>query len=124
MYGTISGVIGCVLWFSGCLKERGEKAGGRGRFYDDGVSYDRDWGYSSAVFPGTFVPWLLDKGLAGPIRSCVHRKANRLADGLANLTFSLPFGFHSFVVAPIEVAVLVHEDVAGPLRPRQTRFVS
>ena len=64
--------MGCVLWFSGCLVERGEKAGGRGRFYDgDGVSYDRDWGYSSDVFPGTLVPWLLDKGLAGLIRSCV-----------------------------------------------------
>ena len=41
----------------------------------------------------------------------VYREANRLADGLANLAFSLPFGFHSFVVAPIEVVVLVHEDV-------------
>ena len=54
----------------------------------------------------------------------VYREANRLADGLANLAFTLPFGFHSFVVAPIEVAVLVHEDVAGPLRPRQTRLVN
>lgn len=54
----------------------------------------------------------------------VYREANRLADGLANLAFSLSFGFHSFVVAPMEVAVLVHEDVAGPLRSRRTRLVN
>ena len=54
----------------------------------------------------------------------MYREANRLADGLANLAFFLPFGFHSFVVAPIKVSVLVHEDVTGPLRPRQTRLVS
>ena len=54
----------------------------------------------------------------------VYREANRLADGLANLAFTLPFGFHSFVVAPIEVAVLVYEDIVGPLRLRQTRLVS
>ena len=49
----------------------------------------------------------------------VYREANRLADGLANLAFSLPFGFHRFDEVPIEVAVLLQEDVVGPFRPRQ-----
>ncbi|KAL0700346.1 hypothetical protein Bca4012_056468 [Brassica carinata] len=53
----------------------------------------------------------------------VYREANRVADGLANLAFSLPFGFHSFDVVPQEVVVLLHEDVVGPPKPRQTRFV-
>lgn len=54
----------------------------------------------------------------------MSRKANRLADDLANLAFSLPFGFTSFDVAPNEVADLLHGDVTGPPWPRQTRFVN
>ena len=49
----------------------------------------------------------------------VYRETNRLADGLANLAFFLPFGFHRFDEVPIEVAVLLQEDVVGPFRPRQ-----
>lgn len=52
----------------------------------------------------------------------VYKEANRLADGLANLAFSLPLGFHSFDVAPMDVVTLLREDVDGPLRPRQTRL--
>ena len=50
----------------------------------------------------------------------VYRKANRLADGLANLAFSFPFGFHRLDNAPIEVADVLQEDVVGPPRPRLT----
>ena len=53
----------------------------------------------------------------------VYREANHLADGLANLAFSLPFGFHRFDIAPLEVVTLLREDVDGPLLPRQIRFV-
>ena len=52
----------------------------------------------------------------------VYREANRLADGLANLAFSLPFGFHRLDETPIEVVVLLQEDVVGPPRPRLTHL--
>ena len=54
----------------------------------------------------------------------VYREANRVADGLTNLALSLPFGFHSFDIAPLEVGSLLQEDVDGSLRPRQTRVVA
>ncbi|KAL0900758.1 hypothetical protein Bca101_084719 [Brassica carinata] len=50
----------------------------------------------------------------------VYGEANRLADGLANLTFSFQFGFHRLDDAPLDVVGLLREDVDGPLRPRQT----
>ena len=50
----------------------------------------------------------------------VYREANCLADGLANLAFSLPFGFHRLDNAPIEVVDVLQEDVVGPPRPRLT----
>ena len=52
----------------------------------------------------------------------MFREANRVADGLANLVFSLPFGFHRLDAAPLDVVILLKEDVDGPLRPRQTRL--
>ena len=52
----------------------------------------------------------------------VYREANRLADGLANLAFSLPFGFHRFDVVPLEFVSLIREDVDGLLQPRQVRL--
>ena len=52
----------------------------------------------------------------------VYREANHLADGLANLVFSLSFGFHKLDAAPSDVVSLLREDVDGPLRPRQTRL--
>lgn len=47
-----------------------------------------------------------------------------MADGLANLALSLPFGFHSFDIAHLEVGSLLQKDVDGSLRPRQTRVVA
>lgn len=49
----------------------------------------------------------------------VYREANRLADGLAALAYSLPFGFHSLVDVPVEVNVLMHEDAVGSCWSRQ-----
>lgn len=65
------------------------------------------------------VLWLLDKGL---VIVHVFREANRVADGLANLAFAFSLGFQSFDVAPLDIAMLLNEDVDGPLRPRQTRM--
>ena len=48
----------------------------------------------------------------------VYREANHLADGLANLAFSLSFGFHKLDAASSDVVSLLREDVDGPLRPR------
>ena len=47
----------------------------------------------------------------------VYRDANRLADGLANLVFSLSFSFHKLDAASSDVVSLLREDVDGPLRP-------
>ena len=52
----------------------------------------------------------------------VYREANRLIDGLANLAFSFPFGFHRLYAAPLDVVSLLQEDIDGPLRQRQTRL--
>ena len=52
----------------------------------------------------------------------VYREANRLADGLATLAFSLPFGFHRFDVVLFEFASLIREDVDGLLQSRQVRL--
>ena len=52
----------------------------------------------------------------------VYRKANRLADGLANLAFSLPFGFHRLDVVPRGFVSLIRENVDGLdglLQPQQ-----
>ena len=53
--------------------------------------------------------------------SHVYREANRLADGLANYAFSLPFGFQFLEVVPPEVDSLLSDDVIGSARPRQVR---
>ena len=47
----------------------------------------------------------------------MFREASRVADGLANLVFSLLFGFHRLDVAPLDVVILLQEDVDGPLKP-------
>ncbi|CAA7018347.1 unnamed protein product [Microthlaspi erraticum] len=51
----------------------------------------------------------------------VYREANRLADGLANYAFSLPFGLHSFDVVPPDLLSVLVEDERGDLFPRQVR---
>lgn len=48
----------------------------------------------------------------------VYKETNRLADGLANLAISLPFGFHRFDSVQIELVSLIRKDVDGSLRPR------
>ena len=51
--------------------------------------------------------------------SHVYREANRLADGLANYAFSLPFGLHYFESAPEHVAPVLLEDCNGMSRTRR-----
>ncbi|CAA7054658.1 unnamed protein product [Microthlaspi erraticum] len=51
----------------------------------------------------------------------VYREANRLADGLANYAFSLPFGFHSFDLVPPSLLDVLCEDECGHLISRQVR---
>ncbi|KAG7599981.1 Reverse transcriptase zinc-binding domain [Arabidopsis suecica] len=54
--------------------------------------------------------------------SHVYREANRLADGLANYTFSLSNGFHFFDAVPNDVDSLFMDDVIGSTRPRRIRL--
>ncbi|CAA7019270.1 unnamed protein product [Microthlaspi erraticum] len=54
--------------------------------------------------------------------SHVYREANRLADELANYTFSLPLGFHSFSCVPESVHPVFVDDLAGVSFPRQVRL--
>ncbi|CAA7024806.1 unnamed protein product [Microthlaspi erraticum] len=54
--------------------------------------------------------------------SHMYREANRLADGLANYAFSLPLGFHSFVVVPDAVKPVFIDDMAGVATPRRVRL--
>ena len=51
--------------------------------------------------------------------SHVYRKANCLADGLANYVFSLPFGLHYFEFVPEHVAFILSDDIHGIARSRQ-----
>ncbi|XP_010435718.1 PREDICTED: uncharacterized protein LOC104719481 [Camelina sativa] len=48
----------------------------------------------------------------------MHRKANRLADGLVNYAFSLPLSFHLFQSSPESVAAIALQDSVGHAIPR------
>ncbi|CAA7018667.1 unnamed protein product [Microthlaspi erraticum] len=50
--------------------------------------------------------------------SHVFREANRVADGLANLAFTLSLGFHLFDVVPSSLESLLWEDEIGVTYPR------
>lgn len=49
----------------------------------------------------------------------VYMEVNRLADGLSNYAFSLPFGVHMLSLVPSDVSVLLREDMSGASWPRQ-----
>ncbi|CAA7053633.1 unnamed protein product [Microthlaspi erraticum] len=51
----------------------------------------------------------------------VYREANRLADGLANYAFSLPFGLHTFDLVPLDLLPILRDDESGDSRLRQVR---
>ncbi|CAA7037248.1 unnamed protein product [Microthlaspi erraticum] len=53
----------------------------------------------------------------------VYREANRLADGLANYAFSLPFGFHDLPLAPASLESILQDDVLGYELPRDVIVV-
>ncbi|CAA7021138.1 unnamed protein product [Microthlaspi erraticum] len=52
----------------------------------------------------------------------VYREANRLADGLANYTFTLPLGFHAFDSVPCGLNSLLFEDSSGISITRRIRM--
>ena len=52
----------------------------------------------------------------------MYRKANRLADGLANYAFILPLGLYIFYHAPPFVEFIVEDDVRGTAFPRHIRM--
>lgn len=54
--------------------------------------------------------------------SHVYRKANCVADGLANYAFLLPLGFHGFESVPNSVRFILLEDAGGTVFPRQIRL--
>jgi len=49
----------------------------------------------------------------------VYREANRLVDKLANYVFSLPLGFHSLKVVPVDCVTVLRDYALGSTRPRQ-----
>lgn len=49
----------------------------------------------------------------------VYREANRLADELANYPFYLSLDFHMLLSIPLDVDLLLREDMSGSSRPRQ-----
>ncbi|WZZ66780.1 hypothetical protein YC2023_078150 [Brassica napus] len=51
--------------------------------------------------------------------SHVYREANRLADGLANYAFSLPYGLHFFELVPEHVTSMLSEDFHEIARTRK-----
>ncbi|CAA7023532.1 unnamed protein product [Microthlaspi erraticum] len=69
------------------------------------------WG----IYYGLYMAWEMRRW------RWIRREANRVADGLGNHTFSLPFGFSSFPSPPSEVLPLVNEDVNGSTRARFVR---
>lgn len=113
-----------------------------GVYYGLVVAWERGWRRVRLEVDSALVVGFLQSGigdshpLAFLVRLChgfiskdwivrithVYREANRLADGLANYAFTLPFGFLLLDSCPEHVSSILLEDVMGTSFPRHVRL--